>query len=82
MQKIWTSEVSYIAPTDFRVALTKFAPQFNGFRQHDSQELLAFLMDGLHEDLNLITKKNRILKLNHMTVDKIMKLLKKHGKII
>lgn len=25
--------------------------------QHDSQELLAFLLDGLHEDLNRIIKK-------------------------
>lgn len=25
--------------------------------QHDSQELLAFLLDGLHEDLNRILKK-------------------------
>lgn len=25
--------------------------------QHDSQELLAFLLDGLHEDLNRVLKK-------------------------
>lgn len=35
----------------------RFAPQFSGFQQHDSQELLAFLLDGLHEDLNRIMKK-------------------------
>lgn len=28
-----------------------------GYQQHDSQELLAFLLDGLHEDLNRIKKK-------------------------
>jgi len=29
----------------------KFAPQFTGCKQHDCQELLRFLLDGLHEDL-------------------------------
>ena len=28
-----------------------------GYAQQDSQELLAFLLDGLHEDLNRILKK-------------------------
>ena len=28
-----------------------------GYAQHDSQELLAFLLDGLHEDLNLVIEK-------------------------
>lgn len=35
----------------------RFAPSFIGYQQHDSQELLAFLLDGLHEDLNRIRKK-------------------------
>ena len=35
----------------------KFAPQFSGYQQQDSHELLAFLLDGLHEDLNLVLKK-------------------------
>jgi len=30
----------------------RYAPQFNGFQQQDAQELLNFLLDGLHEDLN------------------------------
>lgn len=35
----------------------RFAPQFSGYQQQDSQELMAFLLDGLHEDLNRIRKK-------------------------
>jgi ubiquitin carboxyl-terminal hydrolase 4/11/15 len=37
--------------------LSKFAPQFTGYQQQDSQELLAYMLDGLHEDLNRILKK-------------------------
>ncbi len=38
--------------------LSRFAPQFTGCnKQQDSHELLAFLLDGLHEDLNRIIKK-------------------------
>ena len=35
----------------------RHAPQFSGYAQQDSHELLAFLLDGLHEDLNLVKKK-------------------------
>lgn len=45
------------APRDFKWSLAKFAPQFSGYGQQDTQELLAFLLDGLHEDLNRIIKK-------------------------
>ena len=42
---------------DLQVAVGRFAPQFSGYQQQDSQELMAFLLDGLHEDLNRIHKK-------------------------
>lgn len=37
----------------FRESLVRFAPRFSGTDQQDSQEFLLFLLDGLHEDLNL-----------------------------
>ena len=37
--------------------MSRFAPQFSGYDQQDSQELLAFLLDGLHEDLNAVRDK-------------------------
>lgn len=42
---------------DFQTQVGRFAPQFSGYQQQDSQELLAFLLDGLHEDLNRVKKK-------------------------
>jgi ubiquitin carboxyl-terminal hydrolase 8 len=43
-----------IQPTAFKQQLDKFSPQFVGSAQQDSQELIAFLLDGIHEDLNRI----------------------------
>lgn len=38
------------------------AQQFAGSEQHDSQEFLNFLLDGLHEDLNRILNKEPIVR--------------------
>ncbi|MBN3271034.1 UBP15 hydrolase, partial [Polyodon spathula] len=59
--KLWayTSAFSVIHLFFFdpQTQVGRFAPQFSGYQQQDSQELLAFLLDGLHEDLNRIRKK-------------------------
>lgn len=44
-------------PSVLQTQVGRFAPQFSGYQQQDSHELLAFLLDGLHEDLNRIRKK-------------------------
>ncbi|KAM7257032.1 hypothetical protein ACFE04_012773 [Oxalis oulophora] len=54
LRKLWAPGASSSAPRTFKSKLARFAPQFSGFNQHDSQELLAFLLDGLHEDLNRV----------------------------
>ncbi|CAN0923377.1 Ubiquitin carboxyl-terminal hydrolase 8 [Linum grandiflorum] len=57
IRKIWAPGASAVTPGTFKSKLGRFAPQFSGFNQHDSQELLAFLLDGLHEDLNRVKSK-------------------------
>ncbi|KAK4764233.1 hypothetical protein SAY87_013671 [Trapa incisa] len=54
LRKLWEPGAAPLAPKTFKMKLARFAPQFSGFNQHDSQELLAFLLDGLHEDLNRV----------------------------
>ncbi|KAK6010732.1 hypothetical protein OSTOST_24214 [Ostertagia ostertagi] len=39
------------------MTIGQFAPRFSGYAQQDSQELLAYVLDGLHEDLNRIKVK-------------------------
>ncbi|KAL1410813.1 hypothetical protein Q8F55_001756 [Vanrija albida] len=48
---------SSFSPRRLKATCSRFAPQFAGYGQHDTQEFLAFLLDGLHEDLNRIKKK-------------------------
>ncbi|KAL5551499.1 hypothetical protein UlMin_001675 [Ulmus minor] len=57
LRKLWSSGRTAIPPRSFKGKLARFAPQFSGYNQHDAQELLAFLLDGLHEDLNRIKRK-------------------------
>ncbi len=47
-----TSQKRFIAPKSFKRALDKYAPFFSGYEHQDAHELLAVLLDGLHEDLN------------------------------
>jgi len=46
-----------LTPKSFKEALGKFSDHFAGNEQHDAQELLAFLLSGLSEDLNQIVDK-------------------------
>ena len=57
LKDVWTASTRSIAPLKLRYCVTKHAPQFSGGGQHDSQELLDWLLDSLHEDLNRVTEK-------------------------
>ncbi|XP_045712760.1 ubiquitin carboxyl-terminal hydrolase 4 isoform X2 [Phyllostomus hastatus] len=57
IKQMWSGRDAYVAPRMFKTQVGRFAPQFSGYQQQDSQELLAFLLDGLHEDLNRVKKK-------------------------
>lgn len=57
LKEILGSQTRSIAPIKFRFVVSKYAPQFTNGMQHDSQELLDWLLDTLHEDLNRVTEK-------------------------
>ena len=59
MKDLWMKHAARggaASPTTLKRAIALFAPRFAGCLQHDSQEFLAYLLDGLHEDLNRIVK--------------------------
>ncbi|KAF9435237.1 CSN-associated deubiquitinating enzyme Ubp12 [Entomortierella beljakovae] len=57
IEKLWRGSGKVFTPREFKATIGRFNASFTGYHQHDSQELLAFLLDGLHEDLNRIIKK-------------------------
>jgi ubiquitin carboxyl-terminal hydrolase 8 len=54
MKQMWLGSKSVVDPSSFKEQISTFAPQFSGYHQHDSQELLSYLLDGIHEDLNRV----------------------------
>ncbi|CAG9330049.1 unnamed protein product [Blepharisma stoltei] len=57
LENLWNAASSSYAPWKFKKTLSQFAPQFLGYQQHDAHELLCYILDGLHEDLNKVKKK-------------------------
>ena len=51
----WTSLLRPLRMDRFEVS--RVAPLFTDGSQQDAHEFLAYLLDGLHEDLNRVTKR-------------------------
>eukprot|EP00124_Ichthyophonus_hoferi_P000477 Ihof_evm7s18 gene=Ihof_evmTU7s18 len=57
VSQLWAGKDRSIAPRAFKHKLGSYQPRFSGYQQQDAQELLSFLLDGLHEDLNRVKQK-------------------------
>jgi hypothetical protein len=57
LQEMWSGKYSTVTPRGLKQAIGEFQPRFSGYAQQDSSEVLAFLLDGLHEDLNRVLQK-------------------------
>ncbi|ORY53217.1 hypothetical protein BCR33DRAFT_779534 [Rhizoclosmatium globosum] len=53
IKSMWSGQESIITPAQFKERIGEYAEQFKGTEQHDSQEFLSFLLDAVHEDLNI-----------------------------
>lgn len=56
IKSLWRAQGA-VSPVGVKYIMAKKNPRFGGYQQQDAQELLSFLMDGLHEDLNRVKKK-------------------------
>ncbi|XP_021369887.1 ubiquitin carboxyl-terminal hydrolase 19-like isoform X2 [Mizuhopecten yessoensis] len=57
LKVLWSGKHYSYAPSKLKNLVAMKASQFTGFAQHDAQEFMAFLLDGLHEDLNRVKEK-------------------------
>ncbi|KAG1177011.1 hypothetical protein G6F70_002120 [Rhizopus microsporus] len=67
LRAMWSENYNFVSPMTFREAVIKFAPRFGGNDQHDSQEFLTVLLDGLHEDVNLAAVPSNMNRITEMT---------------
>jgi ubiquitin C-terminal hydrolase len=56
-KELWANATSAVAPVAIKRVIGKMNSSFAGLNQQDAQELMGFLLDYLHEDLNRIEKK-------------------------
>ncbi|KAK8850409.1 hypothetical protein IAR55_004327 [Kwoniella newhampshirensis] len=64
LKALWKEDYTFLSPVTFRKNIITFAQQFSGTDQHDSQEFLSFVLDGLHEDLNRVKHKPPPVEMN------------------
>ncbi|XP_078731168.1 ubiquitin carboxyl-terminal hydrolase 19-like isoform X1 [Lampetra fluviatilis] len=57
LHTLWSGTQDAVAPARLKSVVGGKACQFTGYSQHDAQEFMAFLLDGLHEDLNRVRHK-------------------------
>lgn len=57
MRNLWSGRERSLSPYKLKTIVGEKVSQFKGFMQQDAQEFMAFLLDGLHEDLNRIKEK-------------------------
>ena len=60
LKKLWEESKSYINPIEFYKTFTSYVKIFDDSSQHDSHEMLIYLLEKLHEDLNRNNEKKYI----------------------
>ena len=56
LHNLWESEKNYYKPNKFKKALSEENPLFSGVNANDSKDLLNFLLERLHLELNKASK--------------------------
>jgi ubiquitin carboxyl-terminal hydrolase 8 len=63
VQTMQRENVAFVGPIALKELSGQLREQFRGYEQQDCQEFLTFVMDGLHEELNMNGDKDRLKEL-------------------
>lgn len=70
LKSLWTCKYTPEISSKFKATVAKYGCQYRGSSQHDAQEFLIWLLDKVHEDLNIAMKKKyRANKSSHGRTD-------------
>ncbi|XP_041634557.1 ubiquitin carboxyl-terminal hydrolase 43 [Cheilinus undulatus] len=58
VRALWTLEYTPQLSVDFKTIVSKYGSQFRGNSQHDALEFLLWLLDRVHEDVNMAAHNN------------------------
>lgn len=64
LNQVWLGKERVISPSALKMRIGQYSSRFNGWSQQDSHELISFLLDGIHEDLNQ-SQKNETFENQH-----------------
>ncbi|GAM21320.1 hypothetical protein SAMD00019534_044950 [Acytostelium subglobosum LB1] len=62
IRRIWKGDQTSVSPRELKSIIGDYWKQFSGYNQHDSHELLASLLDSLHEDVNKVLERPEYVK--------------------
>ncbi|KAK9464025.1 uncharacterized protein V1516DRAFT_669336 [Lipomyces oligophaga] len=79
---LYSDQAGFIAPIHMKKIVGSLRSEFAGSDQQDAQEFLTFLVDGLHEDLNMNGGKERLRPLTEEEERKREKLSVRYGSYV
>lgn len=59
-KKVWSGAYSSFSPSNLKYVIGRFRDIFSGYDQQDSHELVFAMLDGIHEDLNRVKKRETV----------------------
>uniref|UniRef100_A0A6Q2YPC9 ubiquitinyl hydrolase 1 n=1 Tax=Esox lucius TaxID=8010 RepID=A0A6Q2YPC9_ESOLU len=70
VRALWTLEYTPQHSVEFKTIVSRYGSQFRGNSQHDALEFLLWLLDRVHEDVNLTSCRNNKTKAPEKVMEK------------